>query len=199
VIRSAILPFAAGALLGCQFDPVDLGSNDAGLPDAGLPDVGPGTTSDCPAVTEAEVQALYGDPCASTCAMTGGAPRVVTSSVELVAVMAGRWQTCAGAVPWPADVVGIEFQAGCTLFLLNDVPDGGLARSVSPGEQGTFNVVTTTAAGGGVTRAVDLFFPTWTWRVDVSTSDCPHRMRWSRPGGGETDFVGVTSTSPPLQ
>jgi hypothetical protein len=181
-------------LLGCQFALVDLGSNDAGIPDAG-----PIITSDCLTVSEAEINALYGSPCASTCAMTGGAPRVVTSSAELIAVTAGRWLTCGGEVPWAADVVGIEFQVGCTLFLLHDAPDSGVARAVLPDEQGTFNVVTTTS-GGVTSRALDLFFPTWTWRVQVTTSDCPHRMRWSHEGAdAETDFVSITSGSSPGQ
>jgi hypothetical protein len=180
---------AAGALLGCQFAPVDLGSTDAGRPDAS-----PAVTSDCPTVSEAEISALYGSPCASTCAMTAGAPRAVTSSIELVAVTAGRWQTCGGDVPWAQDVVGIEFQAGCTLFLLHDAPDAGVARGVQPDEQGTFNVVTTTS-GGVTSRALDLFFPAWTWRVEVTTSDCPHWMRWRRPSGAETIFVGIPSAS----
>jgi hypothetical protein len=184
------LLLAASVLLGCQFTAVNLGSNDAGSTDAS-----PVVTSDCPTVSEAEINALYGSPCAATCTMTGGAPRVVTSSTELVAVTAGRWLTCGGDVPWAQDIVGIDFQPGCTLFLLHDPPDGGVARGVLPDEQGTFNVVTTTS-GGVTSRALDLFFPAWTWRVEVTTSDCPHRMHWQRQRAGtETDFVGIPSAS----
>ncbi len=196
MIHARCLLLAAGLTLGCQFDPIDLGSNhrDAGT----LPDAGPVTTSDCPTVSEAELTALAGTPCDSTCATTGGTPRIVTSSAELLAVTDGRWQTCGGAVPWAADVIGIEFQAGCTLFLLHDVPDAGVARGVEPDDQGTFNVITTTS-GETTTRSLQLFFPTWSWHVGVTTSDCPHRMRWSAAGGGEVDFVGIPSTSPPIQ
>lgn len=194
-----------GGALGCQVAVVDLGSTHApdgggtggagGSPGAGsVGSGGPVTTSDCPQTTEAQVQALYGQPCASTCADGEGPPRVVGSSVELVAVTATRWRTCAGEVPWPADVVGIEFQNGCTLFLLHDAPDGGVARGVLPEDQGTFNVLETNA-GGAVTRALDLYFPTWTWRVSVSTSDCPHRMRLTGAKGA-ADFTGIQSASP---
>ena len=196
MIRAGCLLLAAGATLGCQFDPVDLGSNH---PDAGaLHDAGPVTTSDCPVVTEAEVEALAGSPCSSTCVMTGGTPRVVSSSAELIAVMDGRWQTCAGAVPWAPDVVGIEFQNGCTLFLLHDVPDAGIARGVDPDDQGQFNVLTTTW-GETTTRSLELFFPTWSWHVGVTTSDCPHRMTWSVEDRGGVSFVGIPSQTSPIQ
>jgi hypothetical protein len=195
-------PIALCALLGCEAAPVDLGSNavaDAGGGGgAGGTAPAPVVTSDCPSATEAELEALRGSPCDSTCAMTGGTPRDVAGAVELVAVTAGRWRTCAGPVPWAADVVGIEMQAGCTLFLLHDAPDGGVSRSVLPEEQGTFNVVSTTL-GGATTRALDLFFPGWTWRVEVTTSDCPHRMSWTRDGGAGPAFAGIPSPSPPLQ
>jgi hypothetical protein len=189
VSRRLWLPHAAGPLLGCQFAPIDLGSTDAGSADAN-----PVVTSDCPTVSEAEINALYGSPCATTCSTTTGAPRVVGGSIELVAVTAGRWLTCAGDVPWAQDVVGVEFQAGCTLFLLHAAPDAGVARGVMPDEQGTFNVVTTTTSGGVTSLALDLFFPAWSWRVEVTTSDCPHWMRWRREGT-ETDFVGIPSAS----
>ena len=61
------LPLATGALIGCQFAPVDLGSTDAGTSGANTV-----VTSDCPTVSEAEINALYGTPCASTCGMTEG-------------------------------------------------------------------------------------------------------------------------------
>ncbi len=66
------LPLVAAALLGCQFDPIDLGSNgpDAGA-DAGF-DAAPVVTSDCPAATEAELEALSGNLCGATCGMEGG-------------------------------------------------------------------------------------------------------------------------------
>jgi hypothetical protein len=196
LIRACCLLLAAGATLGCQFDPVDLGSNH---PDAGAPhDAGPVTTSGCPYVSEAEIEALAGTSCDSTCAGTGGTPRVATSSDELIAATAGRWQTCGGAVPWPPDIVGIEFQNGCTLFLLHDVPDAGVARGADPDDQGTFNVITTTS-GATTTRSLQLFFPTWTWQVGVTTSDCPHRMVWSTQRGGEVSFVGIPSSSPTIQ
>ncbi len=124
---------AAALLLGCQTVTVDLGSNerDAGsggggssapLPVSGLVPV---TTSDCPSVTEAEVAQIYGYPCVTTCAAALGTPRAVASSTTLEALVSGQWRTCAGATPWAADVVGIEFQAGCTIFLLHDAPDAG--------------------------------------------------------------------------
>ncbi len=122
----------------------------------------------------------------------------MASSVELVAVTAGRWRTCAGSLPWAADVSGNEFQAACNIFLLDEAPDAWVARGVLPEEQGTFNVVSTTA-GDVTTRALDLFFPTWTLRVGLTTSDCPHAMRWSQKGGDDPDFVGIPSSAPPLQ
>lgn len=190
-----VMPIASLAMLGCQVAVVDLGSNHA--PDAGgAGDAGPVTTSDCPYVSEAEIQALYGHPCTSTCADGEGPTRVVTTSVELVAVTAGRWIACTGQPPWAADVVGIEFQAGCTLFLLHDAPDGGVARGIDPSEQGTYNVLTTTA-GGAVTREIELFFPSWTWRVTATTSDCPHSMRLVGPDGGAASFVGITAGTAP--
>jgi len=168
----------AGAALGCQIAVIDLGSTrpldhgDAGADAAGTgtggAPVGPVTTSDCPEATEAEIQALYGQPCAST---------------------------CAGEVPWPAGVVGLEFQNGCTLFLLHDAPDGGVARGVLPEDQGTFNVIETTLGGSVTARAIELYFPTWSWRVSVTTSDCRHRMRLVGSHGGATDFAAITSTS----
>lgn len=195
----------AGAALGCQIAVIDLGSTrpldhgDAGADAAGTgtggAPVGPVTTLDCPEATEAEIQALYGQPCASTCAAGEGTPRVVGSSAELIAVTATRWRTCAGEVPWPAGVVGLEFQNGCTLFLLHDAPDGGVARGVLPEDQGTFNVIETTLGGSVTARAIELYFPTWSWRVSVTTSDCRHRMRLVGSHGGATDFAAITSTS----
>jgi hypothetical protein len=186
----------APAVLGCQIALMDeMGSERSALHAV---DAGAVTTSDCPYVSEADVQALYGDPCASICAEAFGTPRVVKSSAELVAVTSGQWQTCAGEVPWAAAVVGIEFQAGCTLFLLHDAPDGGgVVRGIEPSDQGTYNVLETTL-NGSVTRTVEMLFPTSTWTVAVTTSDCPHRMRLAGVDGGEGDFVGIPSARPPL-
>jgi hypothetical protein len=195
VSRWTIVPLASLAALGCQVSVVDLGSNrPAGT--GGAP--GPVTTMDCPYTDEAEINALYGQPCASTCADDAGPPRVVHSSVELVAVTAGRWLTCAGQAPWAADVIGIELQAGCTLFLLHDAPDGGVVRGITPSDQGTYNVVETTFEGA-TTRVLQLYFPDFTWRVTVTTSDCPHRMRFVGPDGGEIDFVAITAAAGPIE
>jgi hypothetical protein len=200
VIRWALLPIASLMVLGCQVAVVDLGSNhpvSAGGT-GGASDAGPVTTMDCPYTNEAEIQALYGHPCTSTCADGQGPPRVVASSVELVAVTTGKWLTCTGEVPWPNGVVGIEFQDGCTLFLLYDAAAGGVTRGIAPTDQGTYNVVETTYEGS-LTRTVELYFPTWTWRVAVTTSDCPHSMQLAGEDGGVTTFVAVTSTAPPSQ
>ena len=193
---------SVGAMLGCQVDVVDLGSNhaiagnDAGA-DAGADGpTGPVITSNCPGVTEAEIEALYGHPCAATCASAAGPARVVGSADELVAVTATQWRTCSGEVPWDSDVVGLEFQPGCTIFLLHDAPDGGVARSVLPSEQGNFNVIETNA-GGSVTRAMELHFPTWTWHVAVTTSDCPQRMRFDGAPGSSADFAAIANAPGP--
>jgi len=191
---------ASAWIVGCQVGIVDLG-DDGARRDAGTDapiDLGPVTTSNCPVVTEAQVQALAGTTCTGACNDAFGPPRAVESSAELIAVTAGRWETCAGGVPWAADVIGIEFQAGCTLFLLHDAPDGGSVRGVTPDDQGTFNVIET-SAGLSVTRAVEMYFPTWTARSRVTTSDCPHRMRLDVTDGGVTEFAAIPSKAPPLQ
>jgi hypothetical protein len=193
-------------MVGCRIAVVDLGSNhaivgnDAGNDtgaDAGADGpIEPVVTSDCPGVTEAEIEALYGHPCGATCASAEGAARVVGSAAELVAVTATQWRTCSGEVPWEPDVVGLEFQPGCTIFLLHDAPDGGVARGVLPSEQGNFNVIETTV-GGSVTRELELIFPTWTWRVAVTTSDCPQRMRFEGSPGSSADFAAIASAPGP--
>ena len=195
-----LAPIASLAMLGCQVAVVDLGSNHAPEVGAGGGDAGPVTTSNCPYVTEAEVQALYGDPCNSTCAEGAGTPRAVMSSAELVAVISGQWRTCGGELPWDSDagsgVVGIEFQAGCTIFLLHDAPDGGVVRGIQPSDQGTYNVLET-IQGSSITRRVELFFPGVAWTVAATTSDCPHRMALAALDGGGGDFVGIPSGLPP--
>ncbi len=194
----SMIAVAAPAVLGCQIALMDdVGSDHSVLHTSEGSDAGPVTTSNCPYPGEAEVQALYGHPCDSTCADAFGAPRMVASSAELVAVTSGQWQTCAGEVPWAASVIGIEFQAGCTLFLLHDAPDGGVVRGVDPSDQGTYNVLETTL-NGAVTRSIELFFPGYTWRVNVKTSDCPHRMVLTGADGGAAQFVGIPSAAPPL-
>ncbi len=203
LLGTAVGLFAAlGAMLGCQVSVVDLGSNHA-VPgtDAGAdtaPDVatGPVVTSDCPGVTEAQIAALHGQTCAATCASVEGPPRGIASAAEIIAVTATQWRTCSGKVPWPADVVGLEFQPGCTIFLLHDAPDGGVARGVLPEDQGNFNVIETTL-DGVVTREIELFFPKWTWRVAVSTSDCPQRMRLEGPPGSVAAFAAISSAPGP--
>jgi hypothetical protein len=186
------------AVVGCPISLYEVGSNDAVVDASDAGDGGPVTTSNCPYTNEAVVQMLYGHPCDSTCADAFGAPRVVGSSEELVAVTAGQWRTCAGEVPWAADVIGIEFQAGCVLFLLHDAPDGGVVRGGDPSDEGTYNVLETTL-NGSVTRSIEMFFPNWTWTVAATTSDCPHRMRLAGTDGGTSEFVGIPSSAPPLQ
>lgn len=122
---------------------------------------------------------------------------MVGSGAELVGVTATQWRTCSGEVPWSADVVGLEFQNGCTIFLLHDAPDGGVARGVLPQDQGNFNVIETTQ-GGSVTREIKLYFPTWTWRAAVTTSDCPQRMRFEgSPGERSADFAAIVGAPGP--
>jgi hypothetical protein len=210
-IRSAIATAGIGALLmsgsvlSCAVTDVDLGNDRVRVTGAGgsAPDAGPVTISDCPALTEAQAEAFYGTPCASTCADSMGPARVVKSSAELEAVISGRWQTCAGDVPWTYDAgsnaVGIQFQAGCTVFLLYEAPGNtGIVEGVMPDDQGTFNVLETTD-GTSVRRSIELFFPSWTWIVDVATSDCAHGMTFTGADGGTTRFSGFASSSPPLQ
>ncbi|MEP7122365.1 MAG: hypothetical protein ABJE95_15695 [Byssovorax sp.] len=191
---------ATTTMLGCQIAVVDLGSNhaisgaDAGADADGASD--PVITSDCPSVTEAQIATFYGHPCDSTCSNAIGPARVVGSAAELVAVTSTQWRTCAGEVPWPADVVGLEFQPGCTIFLLHDAPDGGVARGVLPDDQGNFNVIETTS-NGSVTREIELYFPTWTWRASVTSSDCPHRMTFEGSPGKSADFAAISSAPGP--
>ncbi len=202
----------AGAALGapmalaaaCSIQTLDLGDDRARatIGDAGHATT---TTSGCPDVTEAQAEALAGtSSCASLCAQGAGAPRAIGSAAELFAVLAGRWQTCGGAAPWPSDIVGIEFQNGCTLFLLRAAPGGGTVRGVDPDDQGTFNIVETTT-GTTVSRSLELFFPSFTWAVDVTTSDCPHHLelRSLAPTGpldaGTVELEAIASTTPPLQ
>jgi hypothetical protein len=202
----ALLAIVAAATIGCEVAVVDLGSNhpdaggaggDGGL-DAGTGgSTGPVTTSDCPGVTEAEQQVLYGHPCGgSTCADAMGAARVIGSAAELASVLETQWRTCAGDVPWPAGVVGLEFQPGCTIFLLHDAPDGGVARGVLPEDQGNFNVVET-KLGDAVTRTLALYFPTFTWEVAATTSDCPHRLLLTGAHGSTVGFAAVSGAPGP--
>lgn len=199
----AILPLVAG----CEVAIVDLGSNHGGAagqggstPDAGtaggMISTGPVTTEDCPALTEAQAEVFYGHPCNGDCSTSFTAPRAVGSAAELVAVMQTQWRTCSGEVPWPAGVVGLELQPGCTIFLLHEAPDGGVARGVLPEDQGNFNVVETTF-GDAATRSLVLYFPTFTWAVSAVTSDCPHRLRFTSGDGGVTDFAAVSSAPGP--
>lgn len=207
--RETALPSAFGCglavastLLGCQVAVVDLGrtSVDAGAEaGTGTPiALEPLSTQDCPTVSELEVSKFYGKPCDSTCADGNGPPRDIASPAELVGVTSARWRTCAGDVPWAADVVGIEFQPGCTLFLLHDTPDGGTVRGTMPADQGQFNVIEPWS-GTSVARPIELYFPHSTynnWRVSVTTSDCPHRMRFEGADGGAIDFTGIPSAGP---
>jgi hypothetical protein len=100
-------------------------------------------------------------------------------------------------VPWASDVIGVEFQAGCTVFLLHEAPDGGgVVRGVMPSDQGTFNVIQTTL-GSSVTRRVEIYFPAQTWSVAVTTSDCPHKMKLVDLAGGETELAGISTMNAP--
>jgi hypothetical protein len=203
-IRAVAFGIALSVCAACSVEVVNLG-DDGPRPathDAGTPTT---TTSGCPDVTEAEAQALAGTSCASVCAEGAGAARSVGSAAELFAVIAGRWQTCGGDVPWASSVVGVEFQNGCTLFLLHASPDGGTVRGVDPSDQGTFNIVEATT-GTRVARSLELFFPSLTWSVDVTTSDCPHHMELrprggdaGAPDGGAVELTAISSTTPPLQ
>jgi hypothetical protein len=93
----------------------------------------------------------------------------------------------------------VQFQAGCTVFLLHEAAgDAGVVEGVTPGDQGTFNVLETTE-GAKVTRALEPFFPSWTWTVSVVTSDCPHGMTFTEADGGKAVFSAFTTKTPPLQ
>lgn len=196
----------AALMPGCQVVAVDLGSNEPlivhheSLPDAGSIDSGSGpvVTADCPRVSQVDVEALFGHPCATTCESGEGPTRVVGSAAELFAVTATRWRTCAGDVPWAADVVGFEVQSGCTLFLLHDAPDGDVVRGIEVDDQGTFDVVET-RDGDAVTRLLEFHFPKGTWRAAATTSDCPHHLHLDRGDAGPLDFVGIPTTSPPIK
>ena len=190
----------------CTVSTVDLGSNqadverDAGtkdpLPDAGDP--GPVTTSVCPAVTEEEVEQLYGFPCVSSCATGEGSARSVGSAAEQFSVMATQWQTCEGEVPWASDVIGMEVQAGCTLFLLHRASNGDVVRGVDSSDQGTFDIVETRLGDAVIDRSIHLHLPSFDGVVKVVTSDCPHSMVITKLDGSLIRFAAIPSKSPPI-
>jgi hypothetical protein len=193
------LAVAALPVLGCQAVTIDLGSNhpDAGTGGEPAPSM---TSATCPALSDSEGTAMEGKPCPATCAEGAGTPRVVSSGAELEAIVSGRWQTCSGTPPWDAGAVGLEFQAGCTLFVLYDAgsePDAGVVRGVGPDDQGTYDVVETTA-GASVTWSLALHFPGGTWAATVTESDCPHHLLLARgpAEGGDLAFAGMAGASP---
>ncbi len=100
-------------------------------------------------------------------------------------------------------MVGIEFQAGCTIFLLHDAPDAGtgrdagVVRGIDPSDQGTYNVIET-RVGLLVSHAIEVNFPSGSWRATVTTSDCPHWMRLAPEGGPVLDLAAIPSSHPPL-
>ena len=195
---------AAALALGCGTVTVDLGSNyiDAGT-DTGTGSTGGGggaspvATATCLPLTDLQLDKDASPPCPATCADAFGEAHVVSSGGDLEAWITGRWLTCSGAPPWDvADdgAVGLEFQAGCTLFVLYDGGDAGILRG---NEQGTYDVVET-PSGAAVTRSLALHFvETGTWSVTPTMSDCPYRLRLVPEGGPELDFAGITDTPNP--
>jgi hypothetical protein len=185
---------------GCRAE-VDLGSNLAPLghdggPDSPTPiDLSQHVEKDCPVVSETEAEALRGTTCESTCGDPWGDTRLMTSAKELVAVTRGSWRLCAGVSPWPADVVGIELQAGCTVFLLHDA-DGGVSRSIDPAEQGTFDVIES-RIGTLHGYVIDIHVPSGNLRAHVTVSDCPNRLLLTPDGAVPLDFsVALGGPSP---
>ena len=221
VSRGRALPVPAGWLLaaavavfGCRTVSIDLGSNDAGARDADARDAGArdagggggaGGSGSGPAITwtcaSPSDDSAPLDPCASTCAEGLGAPYAFSLAADLVAQLYGPWQTCAGggALPWAPDVMGIDFQPGCTVFLLHDAPDGGaFVRGITPDDQGSFDVLETDQAvlAG---RLLRLNLPTWSRIVQITTSRCPHILRFELDGGNAVDFAAVPTPYPPAR
>jgi hypothetical protein len=204
--RGAALSIAAAALaLGCGTVTIDLGSNhtDAGpIPGDGGGGSSPGTLATCPPLTDSDSAR---PPCPATCAQAFGAPQAVSSGAELEARVTGRWMTCSGTPPWEvareggapqtSGAVGLEFQAGCTLFVLYDAGDGVVIGG-EPDDQGTYDVVET-SAGGSVPLSLALHFPTGTWTATAATSDCPYQLQLAIEGASELDFASITTSYSP--
>jgi hypothetical protein len=155
-------------------------------------------------LTDSAIAMIGGGPCPATCGDAFGAVHAASSGAELEALVSGQWRTCSGTPPWEVahdgspSAVGLEFQAGCTLFALYDAGDAGVVRGVEPDDQGTYDVVET-SSGASVTRSLALHFPSGTWTVTTTTSKCPHHLRLAREGAPELDFAGITSKPSPAE
>ncbi len=55
-----------------------------------------------------------------------------------------------------------------------------------------------TRVGLRVSHAIDLNFPSGSFRATVTTSDCPHWMRLAPEGAPAIDLAAIPSTHPPL-
>jgi hypothetical protein len=162
----------------------------------GAVDAAPASTSEaavaeslaCPPIDEAQYLVLRGTTCAGVCTDGLGAPRALASPDEVAAALAGRWTFCSSTLG-PADVVGIELDPGCVVYLLRADASGALVRGADARYQGTFDVVTRGASVEGIA----LHLATGDLRADVSASGCLGRARLAFIDGGTLDLASLDS------